>query len=278
MGSDYLKKFEGMLFCTDLDGTLYSSDKTVSKQNLDAIEYFKSEGGLFTFITGRVPIISKDVYNIINPNAPFGCANGAGIYDFCKKEYLWNMLLPQEVLELVYEVEKQLPEMGIQLNTENEIYFNKDSSAMEYFRKVTGAPNITCEYEEVKNHIFKIVFAHIDAEQITALAELLNKHPKAANYDFIRSERYLYEIVPKGSSKGNVLCKMAELLNIDINKTIAVGDYNNDISMLKAAGMGFAVENAVPEAKNAADYITVSNNEHAIAAIVDLLDRKAVIT
>ena len=273
-----MKKFEGMLFCTDLDGTLYSSDKTVSKQNLDAIEYFKSEGGLFTFITGRVPIISKDVYNIINPNAPFGCANGAGIYDFCKKEYLWNMLLPQEVLELVYEVEKQLPEMGIQLNTENEIYFNKDSSAMEYFRKVTGAPNITCEYEEVKNHIFKIVFAHIDAEQITALAELLNKHPKAANYDFIRSERYLYEIVPKGSSKGNVLCKMAELLNIDINKTIAVGDYNNDISMLKAAGMGFAVENAVPEAKNAADYITVSNNEHAIAAIVDLLDRKAVIT
>ena len=53
-----------MLFCTDLDGTLYNDEKTVSKQNLDAIEYFKSEGGLFTFITGRVPATSKDICSI----------------------------------------------------------------------------------------------------------------------------------------------------------------------------------------------------------------------
>ena len=66
-----MKKFEGMLFCTDLDGTLYNDEKTVSKQNLDAIEYFKSEGGLFTFITGRVPATSKNICNTIHPNAPY---------------------------------------------------------------------------------------------------------------------------------------------------------------------------------------------------------------
>ena len=48
-------KFSGILLCTDLDGTLYRNDKTVSDENLDAIEYFKNKGGLFTFITGRVP-------------------------------------------------------------------------------------------------------------------------------------------------------------------------------------------------------------------------------
>ena len=57
-----MKKFEGMLFCTDLDGTLYTGDKRVSKENLEAIEYFKSEGGLFTFITGRVPVTAMDIY------------------------------------------------------------------------------------------------------------------------------------------------------------------------------------------------------------------------
>lgn len=87
-----------------------------------------------------------------------------------------------------------------------------------------------------------------------------------------RSERILYEILPKGISKGAALCKMADLLGIDKNRTIAVGDYNNDVSMVKAAKLGFAVSNAVDEAKSVADYITVSNNESAIAVIIDGLD------
>ena len=58
-----------------------------------------------------------------------------------------------------------------------------------------------------------------------------------------------------------------------MERTIAVGDYNNDVSMLRAAGLSFAVSNAVPAAKEAADHVTVSNNEHAIAAIVEQLDR-----
>ena len=48
-------KFDGILLCTDLDDTLLTTDKRVSDENSKAIEYFKSEGGLFTFATGRVP-------------------------------------------------------------------------------------------------------------------------------------------------------------------------------------------------------------------------------
>ena len=48
-------KFDGILICTDLDGTLINSSEKVSKENLDAIEYFKANGGLFTFVTGRLP-------------------------------------------------------------------------------------------------------------------------------------------------------------------------------------------------------------------------------
>ena len=73
-----MKKFENLLFCTDLDGTLLNDEKQISRENLDAIEYFKSEGGKFTFITGRPPIISFDTYNKIKPNVPFGCFNGGG--------------------------------------------------------------------------------------------------------------------------------------------------------------------------------------------------------
>ena len=63
-------RFDGVLFCTDLDGTVLTSEKTVSKENHDAIEYFKSEGGYFTFITGRMPCTSAKICEMLNPNAP----------------------------------------------------------------------------------------------------------------------------------------------------------------------------------------------------------------
>lgn len=268
-----MKKFEGMLFCTDLDGTLYNDDKTVSKENLDAIEYFKSEGGLFTFITGRIPATSKHIYDTIHPNAPYGCINGAAIFDAQKGEYIYKVFLPKDVMELVKYIETELPDMGVQFNTEKTVYFNKDNTAMKYFRSMTGLPYISCPCEEILEPTFKVVFAHEDENRIEKLRQLLAAHPKADNFDFIRSEKTLYEILPKGTSKGVLLCKLAELLGIDIRKTIAVGDYNNDVSMIKAAGVGFAVSNAVTEAKAVADYITVSNNEHAIATIIDGLDK-----
>lgn len=266
-------KFEGMLFCTDLDGTFFATGGKVLQQNLDAIEYFKSQGGRFTFITGRVPQTSENICRIIQPNAPYGCINGGGIYDHLAGTYLWRMHLPAEAVELVREVDEQLPEIGIQFNTEKAIYFNKDNLTMERFRRGTGVPNITCRYDEVEEPVLKVLFGHHENEQIMALQALLHSHPKAHLFDFIRSEHALYEILPKGASKGLALRKMAELLGIDPARTIAVGDYNNDISMLREAGLSFAVANAVDEAKAAADHITVSNNEGAIAAIIDRLDR-----
>ncbi len=263
-----MKKFEGMLFCTDLDGTLYTGDKRVSKENLEAIEYFKSEGGLFTFITGRVPITAMDIYELIKPNAPFGCINGGGIYDGATRSYVWNTFLANGVEELVKMVDKELPEMGIQLNVKDKVYFNKDSSAMEHFRKVTGVPNISCPFEKLNEPLIKIVFGSDDPEQIDALSRLLKSHPRAKDFDFIRSERRLYEILPKGVSKGTLLKKMAELFGIKMENTIAAGDYNNDVAMVKIAGRSFAVSNAVEEVKAVADFITVSNEEDAIATII----------
>ena len=268
-----MKKFEGMLLCTDLDGTLLQKNKEVSKENLDAIEYFKSEGGLFTFITGRMPYCADEFYEMLHPNAPVGCINGGGIYDHHEGKYLWRMHLPAEAIELVREVDEKLPGIGIQFNTEKAIYFNKDNLTMERFRRNTGMPNIACHYTEVKEPVLKVLFGHHENEQILALQELLHNHPKAHLFDFIRSEHALYEILPKGASKGGALRKMAELLGIDPAKTIAVGDYNTDMSMLREAVLSFAVANAVDEAKAAADHITVSNNDGAIAAIIDQLDR-----
>ena len=267
-----MKKFEGILICTDLDGTLLSDARTVSSQNLEAIEYFKSEGGLFTFVTGRMPSTAGFVYEAIHPNAPFGCINGGGLYDGQKQEFLWAAQLSQEAMELVDCVDRELPGIGIQLNTTKAIYFNKYNPAMVRFRENTGLPDIRCHYREVEETVAKVVFAEDDENTLFALMKLLREHPKAPLFDFIRSERNLYEILPKGISKATALEKLVELLNLDIRRTIAIGDYDNDVAMIRKAGLGVAVANASPAAKEAADYMTVSNLEHAVAALIRDLD------
>ena len=98
---------------------------------------------------------------------------------------------------------------------------------------------------------------------------------KSGKFDFIRSERTLFEILPKGVDKSLSLKKISEHLKIDISHTVAIGDYDNDVAMIRAAGLGVAVSNASPSAIAAADLVTVSNDEHAIARVIfDIESRK----
>ncbi len=79
------------------------------------------------------------------------------------------------------------------------------------------------------------------------------------------------EIMNKGRSKGTALLETADLLGLPISCTYAVGDAENDISMIKAAGTGIAVSNAIGAVKEAADHVTARDNNHD--AIAELIER-----
>ena len=268
-----MKRFQGLLLCTDLDGTLLSSDRTISKENLDAIEYFKAEGGAFTFITGRMPYFVTDLVAAVRPNAPVGCINGGGLYDFSTQSYLYTKELPRTSLELVRAVDEAIEGIGIQINTFDRIYFCRENEAMEHFRRATGVSNLQKPYGEVDEPFAKIVFGDTEEEKLLGTLRLLAEHPKADAFRFIRSEKTLCEILPKGISKGSILPRLAASLGTTLSRTVAMGDYNNDIEMLRIAGIGVAVANATPEVKAVADLVTVSNDESALAAVINAIDR-----
>lgn len=272
-----MKKFKGILLCTDVDGTLLSSDGGISDKNRKAIEHFKREGGMFTFITGRVPLTSQNIWKMIEPNISFGCINGGGVYDHKKSEYKWITLAPTGIIDIAEYVYDNMPDMGIQVNTPDNIYTCNNNSAMERFYQITGIAKNYCKLDQVKEGIVKIIFGDEVEQNIQKLSELLKSHPLACDFDFVRSEKTLYEILPKGINKGTALKKLCELMDLDINKTIAVGDYDNDIGMLNAAKIGIAVSNATDNAKAAADMVTVSNDENAIAKIIEDLENNIII-
>ena len=75
-------KFEGILLVSDIDATLFNSEHHISEENAQAIEYFKSEGGLFSVASGRMRDAVGNYLNELKINAPTILHNGAKIYDF----------------------------------------------------------------------------------------------------------------------------------------------------------------------------------------------------
>ena len=265
-------KFDGILLCTDLDGTLFSSDGSLSAENKEAIEYFKREGGAFTFITGRPPLTAGRAISIAKPNVPIGCFNGGGIYDHARGEYVFLHELDAMARRLADEVYEAIPEVAVHFYTPRQTYFARVNEASDRYSMITGLEFPRAHYRDIEEPIIKMVFASLSGEVIEKTKSFLLSNPLSERFDFIRSEFAFFEMIPKGVDKGQLLHKLAEHLGIDRKRTIAAGDYNNDIAMVKAAGVGIAVENAVDELKAVADLITVSCDEHAIREIVRMLD------
>jgi len=267
-----MKKFEGILITTDLDGTLLRNDKSISRENLSAIEYFKENAGSFTFVTGRPSVIVGDIYSLVRPNAPVGCFNGGGICDMETGEYLSKHPLSYDVLELVRFVDESMPDMSIQLCGFENSYFCKMNDAMEEHRITANFPDLRCHYTEFKGELAKVLFAHHDEKELYRLRDLLLSHPISEKFQFVRSAEEYFEILPKGVNKGKNLTDIADSIGIDIKRSIAIGDNDNDASMLEKAGIGIAVKNASAVAKSYADIITVSNEESAIARVIQDID------
>ena len=262
-----MKKFEGILLATDLDGTLLRADKSVSEENKKAIEYFKSEGGMFTFITGRTPAAVQALCRLLSPNAPIGCMNGAGIYDYGADKMLWSITLPDTVKEIVGDIDRAFPNTGIEVITEKHIIFHKQNAFTEKHIRDESLPVVIGHYNEVTDPIVKILFAD-SPTTLDELSRTVLAHPRISEFAPIRSDHIYYEILPLGISKATIVGKLPELLGDRLKKISAVGDNDNDAEMLKVADVGYAVSNASAAAKASADIVTVSNEENAIAKII----------
>lgn len=210
-------KFDGILLCTDLDDTLLTSDKRVSEENRRAIEYFKSEGGLFTFATGRVIHGASLMLEYIMPNAPMICFNGAGIYDFNRNKMLWSMSLDSEALRVAEFIDREFPQAGIEICTEDKVYFSKVNRVVQEHKEIEKFPDNFADYRDIPEKWMKVLFM-VEEYDIPALRKLIAESEFADKYSFIQSSPYYYELLPSGASKGSGLLQLAELLRIDPKK------------------------------------------------------------
>lgn len=248
-------RFDGYLLMSDFDGTLFCNN-TVSPENCEAIRKFQREGGLFSLSSGRLPGWLSEWKHCFVPNTWSVMLNGTLYCDASGGNFAYECPLDGEVVDLAESVRIACPEL-------NYIRFHT------YDRFVNLSSEEPVDSKAIPFPIFKIIF-HSPAEKSEEYTEKI-KDMSGDRYYTSRSWINGIELQMAGSSKGDAVARLKAMLRDRAKTVVAVGDYENDIDMIKKADIGYAVANALPQVKAAADRTTVDCRCHAIARIIDEL-------
>lgn len=261
---------------SDLDGTLFNSRTEVSPENRAAIERYVLSGGRFALSTGRAPFNSLRFTGALPINAPSVVYNGAGVYDFAAGEYTFCDHLDRAVLDpLFIRLATEFPEIDIQLYTEREI--------------TSVTPEANAQPDLLRLHA-PVRFTSPAAPEGLGLVKALAWVPPA-RYAALETRlrecapgRYLlipgtvpgaaapvrfFELLPPGATKGAALRRLRVHPALAGRTLVAAGDYLNDLEMLLEADVAVCPANAAEEVKAVCRFVTVRNDDHAIARIID---------
>ena len=246
------KPFSGILICTDFDGTL-SADSGIPQRNIDAILDFCQKGGLFTISSGRDhQFLERKVGGLFN--SPLICVNGTRIYDAQNGQVIFSQGMSDDALR---SLKSYMPDscLGIEVVLEGE-----PSRGF-----ISPAEFKISDYEG--KSIAKIVTMYQTREENLKARDILTA--LFPEYTFGRSFSVGLEQISPLAGKGKCL----EILKAHLGAklTIGVGDFENDLSMLRQADIACAPSNAIGEIKEIADYVLCSAEEGALADLIEKL-------
>ena len=258
---------------TDLDGTLLDDAKNISPGNRAALERALSAGHRVVITTGRPLLSSLEQSRRLGLDGD-GCYliayNGGVVYDFGKKERIYKRTLS---IPLVLEIIRLCRELGIHVQSYDDetvlVEPDCDNETVRFYcRRIRMNYRVVPSFDTDMRVEPPKVLAIAPREQLEQLYRALGRFD--AELDYFYSTQTLLEIVPKGVSKGAAVAWMCQRMHIPLEDSIAAGDEENDLSMIRTAGVGAAMANAIPMVKEAADYITQHDNNHdGIAEIVE---------
>lgn len=252
------------LIASDIDGTLLDENGNLSEKNSSSIKRLVASGNFFVLSTGRpIQAISPLITRLTLENTPIIAYNGARVT--CGNETLFNLTLGSGLYkEIVAEGVKRNATMVCW--SEDKLYAESLCDRVNEYKKIGGVEPIICKDLSLVDRVTKLVWidepetvSRYHAEMTALFGKRANVHPTRINF---------LEFVNKDCSKAIALKIVCDALKVRVSESIAVGDGINDISMIRAAGLGVAVENAGEEVKKNADYIAPHCNKNAINHLI----------
>lgn len=268
-----MQKLNYPLIVSDFDGTLVKRNGTVSGENMRAISDYVNAGGIFALSTGRMPAGILPRAKELGLCGIISCCQGAILLDIQSQEILLEGRISYET---TFAACKKMEEMGLHIHVYDlwEYYSNMDDGFLKYYENAVGCKAkvildkpISQFVKEKRLSAYKILAMVNPQDNQRVLDELAKE-----NFDgchLTRSADILVEVVQSNYSKGTAVEFLAKRYGIPMEKTVAVGDQLNDVSMIVAAGVGIAVQNADEGLKKQANYICeYTNEENAIASVI----------
>ncbi len=261
------KDIKDILVISDLDNTLLTKEG-IPQFNIDMIEKFQRHGGRFTLATGRSVAAISPVIRKISLNAPAITYNGGVIWDFNKNRFLHRELLSDSAKMAVLDILEKFPELGCEIMGENfRIYLIKEN---QYTHDHVSEEKLSYTVKELKDINVKWIKVLFAASQ--EVQNKVEEYAKTLNFPdlkFVRSHQLYFEILPLGVSKGTALNTLCEKLNMSVNNTVVIGDYYNDVEILKMAGLSVAVDNAPSDIKEICKMVVPSCKEGGVGHLIE---------
>ena len=260
------------LLVLDLDGTLTNSKKEITRHTKETLIKAQEAGLKVVLASGRPTYGVAPLANELELQKYEGyilAYNGGEIIDWKTRELMYEKQLDSDLLPYLYRCAKE-NDFAI-VTYENE-YVLTEKPDDEYVLKeallnVMKIKKVDNFLEAVKHPITKCLI--VGEPSRLALLEKEMYEKLKDRMGVFRSEPYFLELVPKGIDKAQSLSVLLEVIGMTNNEMIAIGDGFNDLSMIQYAGGGIARENAQDVVKQAADFITLSNEEDGVAYAVE---------
>lgn len=269
------------LLFTDLDGTLLTDDKRILDADMAAIEGMLLRGHKLVLCTGRPLTSAKQLaqkYGFDKPGFFLVSFNGGLIYDYATEKAILTRYIPVDEVKFIMDAAHRY---GMHAHT-----YSGDLVVSEYETEqlktycrlmkmdYVVVKDIRDYYGEFINVVVKPpikvnIITPFDHSSLVDFRAEMRKTTAGKLFD-VFSKPEMLEFSHMQSNKGDAVRFMAEYYKVPLEDTIAVGDEENDCPMIEAAGVGVAVANASPVAKDIADYVTANDNNHsAIAEVIE---------
>lgn len=270
------------LVALDLDGTLFDNSSRISKRNLTAIRSITDKGIHVVISTGR-PFEGIPFDQIKGTGINYAItANGSGIYEISTGKCLYENAMDEELVT---------PILNFLLT--RDIHMDAFIGGKGYtpIQCVETAQKLTVP-SSIKNYIITTrtrldnILQFIHENQLKVQKMTLNFYPTADGTLIDREtvRKFLVsnpsittvcggynnlEFTRADANKGVGLRKLAEILGVNPDATMAIGDTENDLAIIEAAGIGVAMGNATDAVKARADYVTTTNTKDGVAAAIE---------
>ncbi len=261
------------LLVSDIDGTLNTKAMKLPESNKIAIRKFVDNGGNFTLCSGRNLQSLSIHYEKLGIDTPAIFLNGAGVYDFSKNDFIYFNPITEEGERVILNVLKAHKTLQLTVYSPEKLYLATWKCV--YGRVISMLDKLN--YELCKS-VSDLPRGNWGKVSLFGTKGLINKlqlffknDTNKKLFECFKTSPYTLEVVNKGVNKGNAVLKLAEMLNVNKSNTAAIGDYYNDVEMLKMVAHPVCCGQAPDDIKAISEYVACHCNDGAVADFINYI-------